>query len=405
MANTTNFDIRIFHPFRDPQTIKVNDLDNTNTINKNSEKKGFYSIDSYKWNNSQYVNRQQVIDKGNDSVVEEVFTQYRQPIFLEVTEFQPILVLGWLREVNKYYQGAVAAADTFGEASSSLGSLLAAIAKGEADPKKFIDYLSLESESLGKNPEKVLGVPIDLIKGMFQGSYVAKYEVPYKSSKIYKADGRAGWDSKNSSKDSAGVVGELWKITQKQVPVDFPMIPEWKYDGGISSPEIETSFLLYNDSYENLVRNFKFMHAFIAGAFWEQIDYIQRPPNVYNICFPGYFEYFYCTAEIEVETVGNMRRVHRDSNINSDLGISANADFSKTFFPDAYKITVKFNSMVPNNFNLYLRYLLSGKSTGVEVGETQAFTLTQSNIFKGITTVANTPGKIVNGVYQGIVNK
>ena len=76
MANTTNFDIRIFHPYRDPQTIKVNNIDTTNNINKNSEKKGFYSIDSYKWNNSQYVNRQLVANKdtSKDRVSEEVFT-------------------------------------------------------------------------------------------------------------------------------------------------------------------------------------------------------------------------------------------------------------------------------------------------------------------------------------------
>jgi hypothetical protein len=36
-------------------------------------------------------------------------------------------------------------------------------------------------------------------------------------------------------------------------------------------------------------------------------------------------------------------------------------------FPDGYKIKIKLQSLMPNNFNMYLDYLLNGSTQGASV--------------------------------------
>jgi hypothetical protein len=390
MGENKNFDIRFLHPFRDPSQNKVdnvvtsNDNGNTNKIGSTS-----YDINSYKWNNSQYTQDSDGATGETGSIVEG-----RQPVFIEITEFQPVQIFQWLKSLNQFYQKTKAVASTAVLAAKSLSDLGQNLPTAADPGEAIVNFFLLDS--LPKNDSQVLDTPIKLIKEMFQGKYVARYELPYDPSVVYRAQGNNGWNKGQMTEagEKSGTMEQISSLVMKNMPLDFPLIPEWKYDGTVDAPEIATEFILYNDSYSNLKRNFKFLHALASGAYWEQIDYLQRSPNVYNVHFPGYFEYYYCTMDIVIETIGNMRKLNGVS-LSKDVGITNNTTLDNAFFPDAYKISITFRSLIPNNFNVYLKYLLNGKDSTVQVGSSQRVTVTSDLIpvintaIAGLKTTAN----------------
>jgi hypothetical protein len=292
---------------------------------------------------------------------------------LKITEFQSSYLFNWERTINDVLNASTAFVQE-GEnalnAVKKLATTLKADRTTDEKQKSKVPLLFREVEQI--NRERILGRPIEMIKEMFQGRYIGTYEVPYAGDTYLKAHANSNW----SNAESGGIAGSIKGILKKNTNVDYPITPTWNPDSPNDAPEIETELVLYNDSLTNLEKNFRFMHAFAGGAYWVQDNYRQLQPNIYDIHFPGYFQYYYCSLDLTVTSLGMKRRLTANGldRIKSG-GVSIPSD---AMFPDAYKMHFTFKPLVPNNFNIYLKYLLEGSDSDVRVGNVQLFRSTRT---------------------------
>jgi hypothetical protein len=292
---------------------------------------------------------------------------------LKITEFQSSYLFNWERTLNDILNATSAAASEIPRAVGGLkkiaGSISADPSAAEKQQSK-VPLLFREVEQI--NRETLLGRPIEMIKEMFQGRYIGTYEVPYNGDTYLKAHANSNW----SNAESGGIAGSIKGILRKNTNVDYPITPTWNQDSPNDAPEIETELVLYNDSLTSLEKNFRFMHAFAGGAYWVQDNYRQLQPNIYDIHFPGYFQYYYCSLDLTVTSLGMKRRLTENGlNRIKSGGVNIPSD---AMFPDAYKMSFVFKPLVPNNFNVYLKYLLEGSDSDVRVGNVQLFRSTRT---------------------------
>jgi hypothetical protein len=283
---------------------------------------------------------------------------------IKVSEFQSNYIFNWQTKLNDLVNAAFATLDVVGDGANRLASFLPeGAAEKIPDFKKKVDAIYKEVLGSRSNSDPILGRPIEMVKEMFTGKFVASYDLPYFGDAYLTANSTADW----SNSDGSGLAGVVKDILRKGTNIDYPLTPSWSPSSPNDAPPIETEIILYNDSFDNLNRNFRFLHSLAAGAFWIQDNYKQRQPNIYDVHFPGYFQYYYCSLDLEITTLGMKRTLTSGSfkKLTSDNGIRLPQG---TFFPDAYKLTIKFQPLVPNNFNMYLKYILLGPEDDVNVG-------------------------------------
>ena len=271
---------------------------------------------------------------------------------------------------------------------------------GIVGAKKVEDQLMLHVEkSKETGVGEILGSPVDRIKKMFNGRYIGYYEIPYEAEALtfLDAGGSKGWKVGENAEKPGLLEGGISKIMKAAMPVDFPTVPEWKLDDPIEAQSFETEFTLYNDTFDHLMQNFKFLHAFASGSFWAYQHYKVRAPNMYNIHIPGFMELYFCALDVTVVTHGKLRRLHQGKNgigkFNERLGVNLP---SNAMFPDGYQVTVKVTSLVPNNFNMYLNYLLNGSRDNIKIGD--VIPSTTEKIINGVVTAANPVGSLVRSL-------
>ena len=178
------------------------------------------------------------------------------------------------------------------------------------------------------------------------------------------AAGDDGWTATGFEK----IVGnELYKLIENAMPMNMPGVPEWKNTNQDTCPEIKFELKLVNNKLGDAAKNFAFLNSFISGAYWIQIGNLQRSPNLFSLECPGRFYYLYCTMNCSVTYHGKARYVASDliTYYKTMLGVDQNHPFfaqllnTAFWIPDAYTITVKFHSLMPNNFNAYIGYILN----------------------------------------------
>jgi hypothetical protein len=142
--------------------------------------------------------------------------------------------------------------------------------------------------------------------------------------------------------------------------------------------------------------NFKFLNSIISGAFWLQMDYVQKSPNVYDVEVPGRFHSYYAALGVEVSHVGKLRT-------NPSVSLSMNSLKSlneNTLYPDAYKMTLNIVDLCPNNFNNYIDYLRDGRSSQIQIGGV----VKKMNTNKVIGKIIGDTGKTIKDAgAQGII--
>jgi len=228
--------------------------------------------------------------------------------------------------------------------------------------KSTYEQYVLDAYSSGK--ESVLGTPMDYVKRLFNGQYLNSYEIPFFKNEYLKANEMDGWTAGGSERTLGE---ETAKLAQENFNLNVPMMPIWS-KGGDTGMSFVNEFYLINDTDENLLKNFRFLHSFVSGAFWVQLGYMQQSPNVYDVVVPGRFHMYFAAVGIEVEYAGKMRT---NEGIASKISASGFKGIPNgILFPDAYKIEVNVKDLCPNNFNTYLDHLVSGGHGGkpVEIG-------------------------------------
>jgi hypothetical protein len=143
--------------------------------------------------------------------------------------------------------------------------------------------------------------------------------------------------------------------------------PKFSLEGNNPLPDtVTTTFNLHNYNIDALIANLKFIHSITAGAFWIQSGFMQVSSNLYDVEIPGRFRYYLCKANVKVDWSGKVRSM-REAQLKQIRSafpkISNREAISK--FPDMYTVTLEFYSLMPNNFNTHLNYLIGANEVSV----------------------------------------
>lgn len=223
--------------------------------------------------------------------------------------------------------------------------------------------------------DNIINIPNFFYENMIGGTYTAQYHVPMLDNDNYlNAMGQTGWESRSLKQQ---FFGKMISGLVDKIPglggLDIAGKPKFNLDGNNPVPDsVNTTFMLYNYNIDALVANIKFIHALTSGAYWLQSGFLQLPSNLYDIEVEGRYRHYLCKGNIKIDFVGKVRTLGATSIQLSKIlaampGVQNNKAFTKV--PDAYKITLEFQSLLPNNFNTYLNYLY-GKNP-VAVGNTK----------------------------------
>ena len=309
---------------------------------KNNDKKTkskSYDLKSYTWSD-EYDPSQAVADFNYNPIQKMI-----------ITEFQPDFKFQWGKVINAVITGIMGMIPGSDKMMTVAGGAIGALNTQQVTQERY-----------QQNPDMVFDIPMNFIKRLFTGSYLNAFEVPFFNETYLKADTTGNW----SAGGAEAAIGEkIATIMKESMSINFPTTPTWQLadSGGRDSFSIE--FYLINNSDTALFNNFAFLNSLISGAFWVQMDYVQKSPNVYDIEVPGRFHIYFAALGVEVSQIGKLRtNTAVSGKLSSYKSITPN-----TLWPDAYKITITVNDLCPNNFNNYIDYLVNGKDHNVTVGK------------------------------------
>ena len=286
--------------------------------------------------------------------------QYQMEIFKNIGEIANYIFEG---------KGDIDRIKALGESIHSvIGSRLGALFGGADDPNEFY--------------YQVFQVPNLFYTRLIGGKIKAKYTIPLSPQETYwEARGADGWEARSLLEQTLGKIGgKLAKFIPGVRSYDIQGRP--KFVAPLDThAQFETTFNLFNYNLDATRDNIKFIHALVAGAWWTQIGFQQNSSNLYDIKVPGRFRYFFCSANVKIDQVGKIRKLNEDQtnhilkvldkqvqDQNGDK-MSINPDIVK-FIPDTFRVTMTFNSLLPNNLNTHLNYVY-GKNpqTDAKIGD------------------------------------
>ena len=220
----------------------------------------------------------------------------------------------------------------------------------------------------------VLAIPNFLYTQLIGGTVRGKYKIPLSTQDTYwNARGSSGWEARTLQQQFFSNFGASFI---KKIPgvgqFDIAGRPRF-ISANETHDEFTTEFNLFNYNDIAIKANMKFIHSFIAGAWWTQTGILQSSSNLYDVEVPGRFRYLFCTADIKVDQVGKIRKLPQKviGSLKDALGkknsirIADNFDINEAYIsmvPDTYRVTVTFKSLLPNNLNTYLAYALKQDS-------------------------------------------
>lgn len=243
-----------------------------------------------------------------------------------------------------------------------------------------LDFSSYDSD--WKNPGTqqyyVLTFPYRLYYCMQSCVTTNIYEVPGASSTksiLETPYGMGGWTSGGDFSSGFRISGLLSKIPGIGGMLDTLLgniginyMPWWSPKAGTEAakePEIEIKFDLYNDSAEAAETNFIFVNTIVPGNKYIQYNMFQHSQNLYDVKIEGLNRLYACAGTFSVTYEGQLRTPPRRW-INDLVNAHANNCMNKEAFianivnnhlikiPDVYRVTMRFQSLLPANFNNYL---------------------------------------------------
>lgn len=205
------------------------------------------------------------------------------------------------------------------------------------------------------------------------------YEVPaVPSSKTITSSpgGTSGWTDGGDIFSDGGfrlsgilgkipVVGSLANMILGNIGINY--CPWWNAETGTKTkmPEVEVKFDLYNDSAEAAMTNFIFVNTLVSGNKFVQYGMFQHSSNLYDVKIEGINRLYACAGSFDVTYEGVLRDppkkwvddlVSTFGNQCISKGEMKDAIIKKKLIkiPDVYKVTMKFQSLLPDNFNNYI---------------------------------------------------
>ncbi len=225
---------------------------------------------------------------------------------------------------------------------------------------QYIDSVSKNTSSLyktGTRQRKLFSKdPVQVVENIFNGGkWLNTFELPYYGTEYLQGKYKDKWKIGNIEDSLGKGIGGI----ASNFGVDYPSNPKFTVgmsEGGMQG--IKTSFYLVNSNDTWLKRNFKFIHAIFAGTSWLHLNYCMvRSTNVYNVHCPGRWMMMWAAMDCTVNFEGKLRK---NPAVSSELGQFSKAIDADMLWPDAWKITLEFRDLTPNNFNMYANYYMNG---------------------------------------------
>ncbi len=308
--------------------------------------------------------------------------------YINVTEFEPDmffrmtqhlkLIISTLDLTNTAVQKALGAAEKFIDTFyKNKGKYNKKKAPDDSTTSLALNYF-LDEDNNNTYADQVLTRPLKIYRSFFNGKYVRSYQIPQNDDLFFSTDGTSGWNTNSDSMEMGftGYMETIWKTLNNANIVSLPPIPRWNHKSEDTDFfGVDTTFNLVNNNLENLTKNFKFLINLVQGPFWIQNNTRQYPPNVYSVEIPGTVFIQYAAMGVNVSTKGNKRKppLKFFQNLTPNIfgtNFTEYKDKHDILLPDAWEVTVSFKSLVPNNFNNYLNYLLNPSQSEVITGNT-----------------------------------
>ena len=206
------------------------------------------------------------------------------------------------------------------------------------------------------------------------------YEIPASQTSkaiLNSGGGMAGWTDSGSDIMSSGelrmsgllgkipVIGSIANMILGNIGINY--MPWWNAESGAKTkePEVELKFDLFNDNANSARQNFLFVNTIVPHNKWIQYNMFQHSSSLYDVKIEGINRLFACAGDINVAYEGVLRDPPQ-SWIDNLVDTHGNNCMNKAKFkeniknnklikiPDVYRVTMKFQSLLPANFNNYI---------------------------------------------------
>lgn len=220
----------------------------------------------------------------------------------------------------------------------------------------------------------VLTFPFALYYAMQSCVTTNIYEIPAidSSKRISSSDGQKGWQgsgvrlSEIFGKGNMGPIGSIVNMLLGNIGIHY--MPWWDAASGsdTTEPEIELKFDLFNDSAQSAMDNFLFVNTLVPNNKWIQYNMFQHSSCLYDVKIEGLNRLYACSGSFSVTYDGVLRDppmkfiydlvlAHANPNcMNINMFLQNILSYNLIKIPDVYHVTMKFNSLLPANFNNYL---------------------------------------------------
>lgn len=275
-------------------------------------------------------------------------------------------------------------------------------------------------EFLKKHGKYVLRFPYMLYYNLQSCVTTNIYEIPaiQQSKRIASSEGMPGWTGGSSTgmrltsllnTNSLPGIGKLINGILGNVAVDY--LPWWNAESGSATkePEVTIEFDLFNDSAEAAMTNFIFVNTIVPHNKWIQYHFFQHSSSLYDIKIEGVNRLFACAGTFEVTYQGVLRDppvawlqtlCNKHANVNSVdkgklLGSLLNDKIIK--IPDIYHVSLKFQSLLPANFN---NFIFTYSSNNNIVNQKDKFGFYEGEATKGFEGAITDFGKALADVWN-----
>jgi hypothetical protein len=362
----------------------------------------FIPLTAYNWTNNRFSSVAGSTEHGILDMVPK----------LKLQEFQPEIVFNLGAEATTAIASGLHL--IFGKGIKSLQTDVAPGRNGLLGSLSKIGVRVATSSSANTTLDKEginTEIPTRIYNNLIKGGIVGSYELPYMQDTFVEYNEK-GWSQSGLSE----VFGEgISKFVENNTPYTSFGVPQWKMQpGGGRLPTVDLTVNLYNNNITNLCNNYTLLHQLSSGAMWLQDGLIKKSPNLYHIECDGRFIMPFSTMTIVVEYGGMRRQLHKDSQALIQGACKSLNPFTdnNTFFPDYYKVTLKCQSLLPNNYNSFIMY---GNGIDHELTETfgavngadfisnvkNAGEVTGTELVEGAQKVLASGASLVKGLKEG----
>ena len=221
----------------------------------------------------------------------------------------------------------------------------------------------------GKEYTSIVKFPFFLYSKLQSCTTTNIYELPCvpANNAMYNSNGHPGWDGNGYMRllpdvaKNIPVLGKMLDTLFGNLGINFT--PWWDAASGTRTPgpEIELKFSLFNDSKDAAIANFIFVQTIIAHSRWIQYGIMQHSSSLYDVSLAGIGKQYACMGTFDVMYKGTLRTPSEQllselvSKVGSRYPNKTNVANTLTIkIPDVYDVSMKFQSLLPQNFNTFI---------------------------------------------------